>query len=153
MADDEHAPDPLVVTEYRRTPVFSLEDNLIKVNMTFRTKRELKESVSRYSLMVHNREHVVTHSDEKRWIAVCKHRGADNCRWRVHASRKSLRSLWEVRKLVPNHVCQGINMSPGHANVSCNMIAASIRHLVEDNPMLTMKTVIATAEEHFGCGV
>jgi len=71
----------------------------------------------------------------------------------VHASRKSQRSLWEVRKVVENHVCHGIEMSLGHVNLSCNMIATSIRHLVEENPMLTMKTVKAFAEEYFGCGI
>ncbi|XP_057729998.1 uncharacterized protein LOC130945284 [Arachis stenosperma] len=95
--------------------------------------------------------HVVGECCGGRWrtfYAKCKGYGA-GCDWLIRASLIRKKTCWEIRRYNGKHTCTMGTISQDHAKLDSDTIADAIRPLVEADPSIKVKSVIAEVQGKF----
>ncbi|XP_047961462.1 uncharacterized protein LOC125206219 [Salvia hispanica] len=121
----------------------------INAGTKFDSKLHVKTAITMWSLRQH-RQFRVVESKLRRWHAKCKYPAgrtedgvaiisetdaekANECSWEVSVTQRAHDDMWEIRKWVERHSCEGHRNDRGHANFSSSMIALCIRHQLLKN--------------------
>ncbi|XP_042025748.1 uncharacterized protein LOC121772630 [Salvia splendens] len=121
----------------------------INAGTKFDSKLHVKTAITMWSLRQHRQFRVVK-SKLRRWHAVCKYSAGrtedgvaiiskidaektNECSWEVSVTQRAHGDMWEIRKWVGRHSCEGHRNDRGHANFSSSMIALCIRHQMLKN--------------------
>ncbi|XP_016191917.1 uncharacterized protein LOC107632773 [Arachis ipaensis] len=87
-------------------------------------------------------------SRESTFYAKCKGYGA-GCDWLIRASLIRKKTFWEIRRYNGKHTCTVGTISQDHAKLDSDTIADAIRPLVEADPSIKVKSVIAEVQGRF----
>ncbi|XP_016186200.1 uncharacterized protein LOC107627905 [Arachis ipaensis] len=87
-------------------------------------------------------------SRESTFYAKCKGYGA-GCDWLIRASLIRKKACWEIRRYNGKHTCTMGTISQDHAKLDSDTIADAIRPLVEADPSIKVKSIIAEVQSKF----
>ncbi|RYR11147.1 hypothetical protein Ahy_B05g079633 [Arachis hypogaea] len=87
-------------------------------------------------------------SEPQTFYAKCKGYGA-GCDWLIRASLIRKKACWEIRRYNSKHTCTVGTISQDHAELDSDTIADTIRPLVESDPSIKVKSVIAEVQSRF----
>nr|XP_025611889.1 uncharacterized protein LOC112705268 [Arachis hypogaea] len=87
-------------------------------------------------------------SRESTFYAKCKGYGA-GCDWLIRASLIRKKACWEIRRYNGKHTCTMGTISQNHAKLDSDTIADAIRPLVEADPSIKVKSIIAEVQSKF----
>nr|KYP69884.1 hypothetical protein KK1_009090 [Cajanus cajan] len=107
--------------------------------MTFNTKEEVQHVLNTHHIKkgLHYR---VERSSPTLIVAQCVNIACD---WRCRATFISRSKKWEVRKLSGEHSCSPLIITQDHVNLGYVCISKSILALVENDPSISIPTIIA----------
>ncbi|XP_016192819.1 uncharacterized protein LOC107633733 [Arachis ipaensis] len=71
------------------------------------------------------------------------------CDWLIRASLIRKKACWEIRRYNGKHTCTMSTISQDHAKLDSDKIADAIRPLVEADPSIKVKSVIAEVQGRF----
>ncbi|XP_047943013.1 uncharacterized protein LOC125189827 [Salvia hispanica] len=137
----------------------------IGMGTKFDSKLHVKTAMTMWSLW-HQRQFKVVESKLRRWHAVCKFPAgttedgiaiisetdaekANECSWEVSVTQRAHDDLWEIRKWVRRHTCEGHRVNRGHANFSSAMIALCIRHQIQEDVSFKASNIKTYIHERF----
>ncbi|KAI4342894.1 hypothetical protein MLD38_027459 [Melastoma candidum] len=85
-------------------------------------------------------------NDSHRVTVKCK---AEGCPWRIHASRLSTTQLICIKKMNPNHTCEGASVSSGH-QATRNWVASMIKEKLKVSPDYKPKDIVTDLKREYG---
>ncbi|RYQ93238.1 hypothetical protein Ahy_B09g099507 isoform A [Arachis hypogaea] len=71
------------------------------------------------------------------------------CDWLIQASLIRKKGCWEIRRYNGKHMCTKGTISQDHAKLDSDTIADAIRLLVEADPLIKVKSIIAEVQSRF----
>ncbi|XP_020973198.1 uncharacterized protein LOC110269595 [Arachis ipaensis] len=90
----------------------------------------------------------VYESEPQTFYAKCKMYGC-GCDWLIQASLIQKKSCWEIRRYNGRHMCTMGMISQDHSKLDSNIVAEAIRPLVETDPSIKVKSIIAKVQSRF----
>ncbi|QHN92510.1 uncharacterized protein DS421_17g584370 [Arachis hypogaea] len=71
------------------------------------------------------------------------------CDWLIRVSKMSKKYCWEIRRYNGSHTCTRATISQDHSKLGSDIIAEAIKPLVEVDPSIKVKSVIAEVQSKF----
>ncbi|RYR39275.1 hypothetical protein Ahy_A09g044784 [Arachis hypogaea] len=93
-------------------------------------------------------DYTVYKFEPQTFYAKCKGYGA-GCDWLIRASLIRKKACWEIRRYNGKHTCTVGTISQDHGKLDLDTIADAIRPLVELDPSIKVKSVIAEVQYRF----
>ncbi|XP_057734013.1 uncharacterized protein LOC130949260 [Arachis stenosperma] len=90
----------------------------------------------------------VYESEPTTFYAKCTQYGA-GCDWLIRVTKMSRKFCWEIRKYNGSHTCTRATISQDHSKLDSNTVAEAIKPLVEVDPSIRVKSVIAKVQAKF----
>ncbi|RYR28713.1 hypothetical protein Ahy_B01g052866 [Arachis hypogaea] len=90
----------------------------------------------------------VHESEPTTFYAKCTQYGA-GCDWLIRVSKMSRKFCWEIRRYNGSHTCTRATISQDHSMLDFNTVAEAIKPLVEVDPSIRVKSVIAEVQAKF----
>ncbi|RYR06113.1 hypothetical protein Ahy_B06g085908 [Arachis hypogaea] len=87
-------------------------------------------------------DYVVYESEPQTFDAKCKTYGR-GCDCLIQASLIQKKACWEIRKYNGRHTCSMGTISQDHSKLDSDMIAEAMKPLVESDPSINVKSIIA----------
>ncbi|XP_015939634.1 uncharacterized protein LOC107465153 [Arachis duranensis] len=128
--------DPVVVT-----------DGEFVIGMEFSSRETVIAAIKDYTIR-RGVDYRVCESEPTTFYAKCVHYGT-NCDWLIRASLIKRKFCWVIRRYNGSHTCSRTIISQDHAKINSDMIAEVIKPLVEVDPSLKVKSVIAEVQSKF----
>ncbi|XP_016173880.1 uncharacterized protein LOC107616434 [Arachis ipaensis] len=82
------------------------------------------------------------------FYAKCTQYGS-GCNWLIRVSMISRKYCWVIRRYNGNHTCTRATISQDHSKLDSNTTAEAIKSLVEADPSIKVKSVIAEVQSKF----
>ncbi|XP_015952773.1 uncharacterized protein LOC107477296 [Arachis duranensis] len=139
-----HAPE---FPEYANTGNVAVEDGEFSVGMKFSSRESVISAIKSYTIS-RGVDYTVYESEPQTFYAKCKGYGA-GCDWLIRASLIRKKACWEIRRYNGKHTCTMGTISQDHAKLDSDTIADAIRPLVEADPSIKVKSVIAEVQGRF----
>ncbi|XP_016206029.1 uncharacterized protein LOC107646352 [Arachis ipaensis] len=127
------------------------EDGEFRVEMKFGSRESVISAIKSYTIS-RRVDYTVYESEPQTFYAKCKGYGA-GCDWLIRASLIRKKVCWEIRIYNGKHTCTVGMISQDHAKLDSNTIADAIRPLVEADPSIKVKSVIAEVQGRFNYAV
>ncbi|MED6167741.1 hypothetical protein PIB30_116633 [Stylosanthes scabra] len=123
------------------------EDGEFMVGMEYSSRKAVISAIKTYHL---NRgvDYAVHESEPQTFLAKCKSFG-EGCDRLIRTSFVQRRSCWVIRRYNGKHTCAIGAISQDHSKLDSDTIAESIRPLVESDPSLKFRTIIAEVQSRF----
>ncbi|QHN94114.1 uncharacterized protein DS421_17g598520 [Arachis hypogaea] len=123
------------------------EDGEFSVGMEFGSRESVISAIKRYTIS-RGVDYTVYESEPQTFYTKCKGDGA-GCDWLIRASLIRKKACWEIRRYNGKHTCTVGTISQDHAKLDSDTIADAIRPLVESDPSIKVKSVIAEVQFRF----
>ncbi|XP_057730854.1 uncharacterized protein LOC130946197 [Arachis stenosperma] len=123
------------------------EDGEFSVGMEFGSRESVISAIKSYT-MSRGVDYTVYESEPQTFYAKCKGYGA-GCDWLIRASLIRKKACWEIRRYNGKHTCTMGTISQDHAKLDSDTIADAIRPLVEADPSIKVKSIIAEVQSKF----
>ncbi|CAL1356731.1 unnamed protein product [Linum trigynum] len=114
----------------------------------FGSKKEVRHTIETEAMTRHFEWHT-THSNTKRLIVRC-HNHHEGCNVRIRAINSKRHGHWVISRAVNTHMCVSSITSQGHRQLKSRVVAATIKHLIEQEPDLKVKFIIADIASRYG---
>ncbi|XP_057740508.1 uncharacterized protein LOC130957680 [Arachis stenosperma] len=118
-----------------------VEDGEFGVGMEFSSREAVIKAVKDYSIR-RSVDYRVFESEPLTFYAKCTQYGS-GCDWLIRVSLISRRYCWVIRRYNGSHTCTRATISQDHSKLDSITIAEAIKPLVEADPALKVKSVIA----------
>ncbi|RYQ80379.1 hypothetical protein Ahy_Scaffold1g106832 isoform E [Arachis hypogaea] len=138
---DLEAMYPPEFSEYANT------DDEFSVGMEFGSRESVISAIKSYTIS-RGVDYTVYESEPQTFYAKCKGYGA-GCDWLIQASLIRKKACWEIKRYNGKHTCTMGTISQDHAKLDSDTIADAIRPLVEADPSIKVKSVIAEVQGKF----
>ncbi|RYQ80381.1 hypothetical protein Ahy_Scaffold1g106832 isoform F [Arachis hypogaea] len=123
------------------------EDDEFSVGMEFGSRESVISAIKSYTIS-RGVDYTVYESEPQTFYAKCKGYGA-GCDWLIQASLIRKKACWEIKRYNGKHTCTMGTISQDHAKLDSDTIADAIRPLVEADPSIKVKSVIAEVQGKF----
>ncbi|RYR15176.1 hypothetical protein Ahy_B04g071902 [Arachis hypogaea] len=123
------------------------EDGEFSVGMEFGSRESVISTIKSYTIS-RGVDYTVYESEPQTFYAKCKGYGA-GCDWLIRASLIRKKACWEIRRYNGKHTCTMGTISQDHAKLDSDTIADAIRPLVESDPSIKVKSIIAEVQSRF----
>ncbi|RYR09818.1 hypothetical protein Ahy_B05g078241 [Arachis hypogaea] len=123
------------------------EDGEFSVGMEFGSRESVISAIKSYTIS-RGVDYTVYESEPQTFYAKCKGYGA-GCDWLIRASLIRKKACWEIRRYNGKHTCTMGTISQDHAKLDSDTIADAIRPLVEADPSIKVKSIIAEVQSKF----
>ncbi|RYR13242.1 hypothetical protein Ahy_B04g070342 isoform E [Arachis hypogaea] len=133
--------------EYMTAEIPMVEDGEFRVGMEFSSREAVIKAVKDYSIR-RSVDYRVFESEPLTFYAKCTQYGS-GCDWLIRVSLISRRYCWVIRRYNGSHTCTRATISQDHSKLDSITIAEAIKPLVEADPSLKVKSVIAEVESKF----
>ncbi|RYR07213.1 hypothetical protein Ahy_B05g074524 [Arachis hypogaea] len=120
------------------------EDGEFSVGMEFGSRESVISAIKSYTIS-RGVDYTVYESESQTFYAKCKGYGA-GCDWLIRASLIRKKACWEIRRYNDKHTCTMGTISQDHAKLDSNTIADAIRPLVQADPSIKVKSIIAEVQ-------
>ncbi|XP_016200161.1 uncharacterized protein LOC107641170 [Arachis ipaensis] len=127
-------------------PVVVLDSEFV-VGMEFSSRETVIAAIKDYTIR-RGVDYRVCESEPTTFYAKCVQYGT-SCDWLIRASLIKRKFCWVVRRYNGSHTCTRTRISQDHAKLNSDMIAEVIKPLVEADPSLKVKSIIAEVQSKF----
>ncbi|PIA37919.1 hypothetical protein AQUCO_02900047v1 [Aquilegia coerulea] len=121
------------------------ENIITGVNQRFGSAHEFRETLRKYSI-AHGFAYVLKKNDPLRVTAKCKSEG---CPWRIHASRLSTTPFFCIKKMNPEHTCEGSVVTSGY-QATTSWVASIIKDKLRESPNYKPKDIAEDFKRDYG---
>ncbi|QHO04778.1 uncharacterized protein DS421_13g443080 [Arachis hypogaea] len=128
-------------------PEYMSVDGEFAVGMEFSFREFVIRAMKEYSIR-RSVDYRVYESEPLTFYAKCTQYGF-GCDWLIRVSMISRKHRWVVRRYNGSHTCTRSTISQDHSKLDSNTIAEAIKPLVEADPSLKVKSVIADVQAKF----
>ncbi|XP_016206188.1 uncharacterized protein LOC107646519 [Arachis ipaensis] len=123
------------------------EDGEFSVGMRFGSRDSVISAIKSYTIS-RGVDYIVYKSEPQTFYAKCMGYGA-GWDWLIRASLIRKKACWEIRRYNGKHTCTMGTISQDHAKLDSNTIADAIKPLVEADPSIKVKSIIAEVQGRF----
>ncbi|RYR50399.1 hypothetical protein Ahy_A07g037000 [Arachis hypogaea] len=123
------------------------EDGEFRVKMEFGSRESVISTIKSYTI-ARGVDYTVYESELQTFYAKCKGYGA-GCDWLIRASLIRKKACWEFRRYNGKHTYTMGTISQDHVKLDSHVIAETIRLLVEADPTIKVKSIIAEVQSRF----
>ncbi|KAL4276825.1 hypothetical protein AHAS_Ahas20G0245900 [Arachis hypogaea] len=133
--------------EYMTAEISNVADGEFAVGMEFSSREAVIKAIKEYTIRrsVDNR---VYESEPLTFYAKCTQYGS-GCDWLIRVSLISRKYCWIIRRYNGSHTCTKATISQDHSKLDSITIAEAIKPLVEADPSLKVKSIIAEVQSKF----
>ncbi|RYR43476.1 hypothetical protein Ahy_A08g039884 [Arachis hypogaea] len=124
-----------------------IADGEFAVGMEFSSREGVIKSIKEYTIR-RSVDYRVYESEPLTFYAKCTQYGS-GCDWLIWVSIISRKYCWVIRRYNGSHTCTRATISQDHSKLDLNTIAEAIKPLVEADPALNVKSVIAEVQSKF----
>nr|XP_025703107.1 uncharacterized protein LOC112803867 [Arachis hypogaea] len=124
-----------------------VEDGEFRVGMEFSSREAVIKAVKDYSIR-RSVDYRLFESEPLTFYAKCTQYGS-GCDWLIRVSLISRKYCWVIRRYNGSHTCTRATISQDHSKLDSITIAEAIKPLVEADPSLKVKSVIAEVQSKF----
>ncbi|CAL1413132.1 unnamed protein product [Linum trigynum] len=117
-------------------------------SMKFGSKKEVRHVIDNEAMTRHFEWHT-THSNTKRLIFRCRNHN-EGCNVRIRAINSKRHGHWVISRALNTHTCVSSITSQGHPQLNSRVVVAAIKHLIEKDPDLKVKVIIADIASRYG---
>ncbi|RYR39143.1 hypothetical protein Ahy_A09g044601 [Arachis hypogaea] len=117
------------------------------VRMKFNSRETVIKAVKDYTIR-RGVDYWVHESELMTFYAKCTQYDA-GCDWLIRVSKMSKKYCWKIRRYTGSHTCTRATISQDHSKLDSNIIAKEIKPLVEIDPSIKVKSVIAEVQSKF----
>ncbi|RYQ89449.1 hypothetical protein Ahy_B09g096091 isoform K [Arachis hypogaea] len=133
--------------EYMSVEIPIVADGEFAVGMEFSSRESVIRAMKEYSIR-RSVDYRVYESEPLTFYAKCTQYGS-GCDWLIRVSMISRKHCWVVRRYNGSHTCTRSTISQDHSKLDSNTITEAIKPLVEADPSLKVKSVIADVQAKF----
>ncbi|RYR13636.1 hypothetical protein Ahy_B04g070530 isoform L [Arachis hypogaea] len=133
--------------EYMTAEVPIVADGEFAVGMEFSSREAVIKAIKEYSIR-RSVDYRVYESEPLTFYAKCTQYGS-GCDWLIRVSLISRKYCWVIRRYNGTHTCTRATISQDHSKLDSITIAEAIKSLVEADPSLKVKSVIAEVQSKF----
>ena len=133
------------VSVFSNLAPYHMGDNL-ELGMEFENKEVCMAFVQQWHI-INCLDYWAYKSDNTRYIIKCKDK---TCPFKCRAAVRKKNAKWVIAKLRGPHTCATRSMGQDHRQLTSNLVSQSIRELVNSDPSLKVKVIIAHVIEKFG---
>ncbi|RYR13412.1 hypothetical protein Ahy_B04g070428 isoform B [Arachis hypogaea] len=139
-----HAPE---FPQYVNAELPLMPDDEFTVGMEFSSREAVIKAMKDYTIRK-GVDYRVHESEPTTFYAKCTQYGA-GCDWLIRVSKMSRKFCWEIRRYNGSHTCTRATISQDHSKLDSNTVAEAIKPLVEVDPSIRVKSVIAEVHAKF----
>ncbi|RYR10309.1 hypothetical protein Ahy_B05g078784 [Arachis hypogaea] len=122
-------------------------DSEFVIGMEFSSREVVVATIKDYTIC-RGVDYQVYESEPTIFYAKCVQYG-NNCDWLIRVSLIRKKYCWEIRRYNGSHTCTRSTISQDHCKLDSDTIAEVIKPLVEANPSLKVRSVIADVQAKF----
>ncbi|RYQ99185.1 hypothetical protein Ahy_B07g087081 isoform B [Arachis hypogaea] len=122
-------------------------DGEFAIGMEFSSREAVMMAVKDYTIR-RGVDYRVYESEPLTFYAKCTQYGS-GCDWLIRVSMISRKYCWVIRRYNGSHTCTRATISQDHSKLDSNTIAEAIKPLVEADPSIKVKSVIAEVQSKF----
>ncbi|XP_020978010.1 uncharacterized protein LOC110271430 [Arachis ipaensis] len=122
-------------------------DGEFAVGIEFSSRKAVIKAMKEYTLR-RSVDYQVYESESLTFYAKCTQYGS-GCDWLIRVSMISRKYCWVIRRYNSSHTCTRATISQDHSKLDSNTIVEAIKPLVEADPSLKVKSVIAEVQSKF----
>ncbi|XP_057759206.1 uncharacterized protein LOC130979700 [Arachis stenosperma] len=142
--DAMHAPE---FPEYANRGIADLEDGEFRIGMEYSSRKSVVAAIRSFTIS-RGVDYDVFESEPQTFYAKCKMYGR-GCDWLIRASLIRRKGCWEIRRYNGRHTCTIGMISQDHSKLDSDTVAEAIRPLVETDPSIKVKSIIAEVQSRF----
>ncbi|XP_025675666.1 uncharacterized protein [Arachis hypogaea] len=139
-----HAPE---FSEYMNAEIPFVADGEFAVGMKFSCREAVIRAMKDYTIQ-RGVDYRVYESEPLPFYAKCTQYGS-GCDWLIMVSLMSKKYCWVIRRYNGSHTCTRATISQDHSKLDSNTIAEAIKPLVEADPSILVKSIIAEVQSKF----
>ncbi|RYR13973.1 hypothetical protein Ahy_B04g070687 isoform L [Arachis hypogaea] len=128
-------------------PEYMTADGEFVVGMEFSSREAVIKAIKDYTIR-RSVDYRVYESEPLTFYAKCTQYGS-GCDWLIRVSMISRKYCWVIRRYNGSHTCTRATISQDHSKLDSITIAEVIKPLVEADPSLKVKSVIAEVQSKF----
>ncbi|RYQ93561.1 hypothetical protein Ahy_B09g099829 [Arachis hypogaea] len=133
--------------DYISAEIPFVADGEFTVGMEFSSKEAIIKAIKEYTIR-RSVDYRVYESEPLTFYAKCTQYGS-GCDWLIRVSMIRRKYCWVIRRYNGSHTCTRSTISQDHSKLDSTTIAEAIKPLVEADPALKVKSVIAEAQSKF----
>ncbi|RYR73295.1 hypothetical protein Ahy_A02g007649 isoform H [Arachis hypogaea] len=115
--------------------------------MEYSSRKSVVAAIRSYTI-ARGVDYDVYESERQTFYAKCKMYGR-GCDWLIRASLIRKKGCWEIRRYNGRHTCTTRVISQDHSKLDSDTVAEAIKPLVETDPSIKVKTIIAKVQSRF----
>nr|XP_025680339.1 uncharacterized protein LOC112781623 [Arachis hypogaea] len=139
-----HAPE---FPEYMNTAPPVVADGEFIVGMEFSSREAVIKAMKDYTIR-RGVDYRVYESEPTTFYAKCIEYG-NGCDWLIRVTKMQKKYCWEIRRYNGSHTCTRSSISQDHSKLDSKTVAEAIKPLVEVDPSIKVKSVIADIQSKF----
>ncbi|XP_057733717.1 uncharacterized protein LOC130948860 [Arachis stenosperma] len=139
-----HAPE---FPEYSNIGIADPEDGEFRIGMKYSSRKLVVAAIRSYTI-TRGVDYDVYESEPQTFYAKCKMYGC-GCDWLIRASLIRKKGCWEIRRYNGRHTCTMGVISQDHSKLDSDIVAEAIRPLVDTDPSIKVKSIIAEIQSRF----
>ncbi|XP_016185206.1 uncharacterized protein LOC107626824 [Arachis ipaensis] len=124
-----------------------MPDGKFTMGMEFSSREAVIKAMKDYTIC-RGVDYRVHESEPTTFYAKCTQYGA-GCDWLIRVSKMSKKFCWEIRRYNGSHTCTRATIFQDHSKLDSNTVAEAIKPLVEVDPSIKVKSVIAEVQAKF----
>ncbi|KAL6545271.1 hypothetical protein OROGR_009145 [Orobanche gracilis] len=114
---------------------------------SFKDKEELTTAIKLHSIRTH-RQFEVIETRPTLWSIRCKLQSG--CKWHLRACKRKRSGYFEITTYTGPHTCLHSSISQDHPNLDASLIAHETRHLIKEQPSISISALIAEIIDKLG---
>ncbi|RYR19358.1 hypothetical protein Ahy_B03g064122 [Arachis hypogaea] len=123
------------------------EDGDFKIRMEYSSRKSVIAAIRSYTISK-GVDYVVYDFVPQTFYAKCKTYGR-GCDWHIRASLIQKKDCWKIRRHNGRHTCSMGTISQDQSKLDSDTVAKAMNLLVESNPSIKMKSIIAEVQARF----
>lgn len=131
--------------EKHRRAALQWEHTITGVDQRFNSFAEFREALHKYSI-AHGFSYKYKKNDSHRVTAKCKFEG---CPWRIYASRLATTQLVCIKKMHPEHTCEGTTVKAGY-RATRGWVGNIIKEKLKSSPNYKPKDIALDIKREYG---
>ncbi|RYR79671.1 hypothetical protein Ahy_A01g004489 [Arachis hypogaea] len=138
---DLDAMHALEFSDHANIGVADLEDGEFRIGMEYGSRKSVIAAIRSYTIS-RGVDYLVYESEPQTFHAKCKNYGR-GCDWLIQASLIQKKACWEIQRYNERHTCSMGTILQDHSKLDSDMIAEAMKPLVESDPSIKVKSIIA----------
>ncbi|XP_071694013.1 uncharacterized protein [Rutidosis leptorrhynchoides] len=145
VIDNEISPLSFTDASNYNKPATQWENTITGVDQRFASFAEFREALHKFSI-AHGFRYKYKKSDSHRVSVKCK---SENCPWRIYVSRLPTTHLIRIKKMNPEHTCNGASAKAGY-RATKGWVGNIIKEKLKNSPNYKPKDIVDDIKREYG---